>query len=102
MAVVKISASEVNLGSNEMKAVDVEGESVLLVNLDGTMYAIGNKCTHRNCKLSSGVLKDGTVKCGCHNSVFDVKTGNVLKGPAKKPVQKYEVTVEDGEIKISV
>ena len=64
--------------AGKMKAVYVAGVPVLLVNVNGEYYAIGNKCTHRGCKLSKGALDGETVKCPCHKSVFNVKTGAVM------------------------
>jgi nitrite reductase/ring-hydroxylating ferredoxin subunit len=86
----------------KMKAVDVAGVSVLLANIAGEYYAIGNKCTHRSCKLSSGVFEGETVKCPCHKSVFNIKTGEVVHGPAAKPVPKYAVKVEEEQILVIV
>jgi nitrite reductase/ring-hydroxylating ferredoxin subunit len=88
--------------AGKMKAVDVVGVSVLLANIGGEYYAIGNKCTHRGCKLSSGVFEGETVKCPCHKSVFNVKTGEVVHGPASKPEPKYAVKVEEEQILVSV
>jgi nitrite reductase/ring-hydroxylating ferredoxin subunit len=87
---------------SKMKAVDVAGVSVLLANIAGEYYAIGNKCTHRSCKLSSGVFEGETVKCPCHKSVFNIKTGEVVHGPAAKPVPKYAVKVEEEQILVIV
>ena len=86
----------------KMKSVELAGVSVLLANIAGEYYAIGNKCTHRGCKLSSGVFEGETVKCPCHKSVFNVKTGAVVHGPASKPEPKYAVKVEDEKILVSV
>lgn len=86
----------------KIKAIEVSGEPVLLVNIAGEYYAISNKCTHRGCKLSSGVLESENIKCPCHKSVFNVKTGEVIHGPATKPVQKYVVKVEEEQILLSV
>jgi 3-phenylpropionate/trans-cinnamate dioxygenase ferredoxin subunit len=88
--------------TGEMKAIDVAGVSVLLANIAGEYYAIDNKCTHRGCKLSNGVLEGETVKCPCHRSVFNVKTGEVMHGPASKPEPKYVVKVEEDQILVSV
>lgn len=101
MALVKL-ASVGDLNPNQMKAVEVNGKKILLVNLNGAYYAIGNKCTHRGCMLSSGKLKENTVQCGCHGAIFDVKTGNVVKGPAKDPEPTYDVKVENGQIMADV
>ena len=100
LALVKLASVE-DLKPNQMKAVEANGKKILLVNLSGTYYAIGNKCTHRGCILSNGSLKGDTVQCGCHSAVFDVKTGNVVKGPAKEPEPKYAVKVENGQVMVS-
>jgi len=101
MAFLKIFSAE-DLKPNQMKAADAAGKSVLLVNLEGTFYAIGNKCTHMSCSLSNGRLKGETVQCPCHGSIFNVKTGNVVGGPAAKPEPKYDVKVENGQVMISI
>ncbi len=88
--------------AGKMKAIGMAGVSVLLANIAGQYYAIGNKCTHRGCKLSSGVFEGETVKCPCHKSVFNVKTGEVVHGPASKPEPKYAVKVEEEQILVSV
>jgi nitrite reductase/ring-hydroxylating ferredoxin subunit len=93
------SASE--LKPQEMMAANAEGKPVLLVNLNGTYYAIGNICTHRGCPLSKGTLKGETVECVCHGSEFDLKSGKVVRGPAEEPEPTYEVRVENGKILIS-
>ena len=101
MAFVKAVLKK-EIPAGKMKAVDVVGVSVLLANIAGEYYAIGNKCTHRGCKLSSGVFEGDTVKCPCHKSVFNVKTGEVVHGPASKPAIKHAVKVEEEQILVSV
>jgi nitrite reductase/ring-hydroxylating ferredoxin subunit len=91
-------ASTADLKPNQMKAVNANGTPILLVNLNGSFYAIGNKCTHRGCALSNGTLNGDTLKCACHGSVFNVKTGEVIGGPAKKPEPKYELQVSGDQI----
>jgi 3-phenylpropionate/trans-cinnamate dioxygenase ferredoxin subunit len=93
-------ASTADLQPNKMKAVNVNGKPVLLVNLEGTFYAIGNVCTHMACSLSNGRLKGEVVQCPCHGSMFNVKTGSVVGGPALKPEPKYNVKVENGQVMI--
>ncbi len=100
MALIKL-ASTADLKPNQMKAVNANGTSILLVNLDGSFYAIGNKCTHRGCALSNGTLSGDTLKCACHGSVFNIKTGEVIRGPAKKPEPKYELQISGDQILIS-
>ena len=94
-------AYSADLKPNEKKAVTVNGVKVLLVNLNGTYFAIGDKCTHQGCSLSNGTIKGDTVQCACHGSTFNLKTGDVIKGPAPKPEPKYEVKVEGNKISIN-
>ena len=95
-----IVASVTDLKINQMKPVNANGNPILLVNIEGNYYAIGNKCTHMQCTLTNGELKGETVQCPCHGSKFNVKTGKVIGGPAALPEPKYDVKVENGKILI--
>jgi len=101
MGFVKV-ASKKDLELGKMIGVEAGGKPIFLVNLEGKYYAIGNVCTHMGCVLSSGVLKGETVQCPCHGSVFNVKTGSVVKGPAKKPEPAFQVRVEGDQILVNV
>jgi 3-phenylpropionate/trans-cinnamate dioxygenase ferredoxin subunit len=95
------AASKKDLGQDGMLGVEVDGREVLIANVGGNYYAIGNRCTHMSCMLSDGTLGGENVRCSCHGSVFDIKTGNVVKGPAKKPEPTFEVKVEGDQILIN-
>ena len=90
------------LDYNPMKGVELDGKQILIVKAAGKIFAMGNKCTHRGCKLSSGKLEGETVRCPCHGSVFNIRSGEVVKGPAKKPEPSYIVTVEKDEFSIDL
>ncbi len=85
-----------------MMGVEAESKMILLVNIGGAYYAIGNRCTHMGCMLSDGTLERETVKCLCHGSIFDLKTGNVTKPPARQPEPVYEVKVDGDQILVNV
>jgi 3-phenylpropionate/trans-cinnamate dioxygenase ferredoxin subunit len=78
------------------------GTRVLLANVDGTIYAIDNTCTHMGCSLSDGKLDGSVLRCACHGSRFDVTTGAVVGGPAEKPVRSYPVEVDGDHVKVEV
>jgi 3-phenylpropionate/trans-cinnamate dioxygenase ferredoxin subunit len=71
-----------------------------VANVDGAFYAFGDTCTHRACSLAGGDLEETTVVCPCHGSEFDVRSGAVLRGPAREPVGTYEARVEDGRLEV--
>lgn len=85
-----------------VKGITVGGKEILLVNTGKNFTAIGNKCTHMGCKLSSGKMDGETIRCPCHGSMFNVRTGAVVRGPAAKPEPSYAVTVEKGELFIEL
>ncbi|MBI4198934.1 MAG: non-heme iron oxygenase ferredoxin subunit [Chloroflexi bacterium] len=82
----------------QMKLVEVGGEPVVLANVDGQVYAFSDECTHQACPLSEGDLKSDVVECGCHGSQFNVRTGAVVSGPARRPVKSYAVRVQQQDI----
>ena len=97
MIFVKVLATD-EMSMNSIRGVEVNGKSILLVNLAGNFYAMGNICTHMGCKLSLGSLKGEIIQCACHGSRFDPKTGNVVGGPAKKSEPSYEVKIEGSQV----
>jgi len=101
MGFVKVASTK-ELGFGKMLSVKAGGKEVLVVNLEGKYYAIGNVCTHMGCMLSDGVLKAENVKCPCHASVFNVKTGKVVNGPAEKPESAFQVKVEGNQILVNI
>jgi len=78
------------------------GKDVLVANVDGQYYAIGNVCTHMGCTVSDGVLTGANVECPCHGSTFDVRTGAVVRGPATRPEPSYRVEVSGDRLSIAV
>ncbi len=85
-----------------MKAFTIGRKSILVTNIDGQFYAIGNICTHFGGELDKGHLEGKVVTCRRHDAQFDVTTGRCLARPAKKDEPVYEVKVEDGNILIGV
>jgi len=69
---------------------------------DGDVYAIDDTCTHQDASLADGWLEGCEVECPLHASRFDLRTGAVDAPPAKKPVRTHEVTVDGGEVYITL
>jgi nitrite reductase/ring-hydroxylating ferredoxin subunit len=91
-------ASTNEIPEGKMRKVIVGGQQVLVVNVKGQYYAIGNVCTHLGGPLDRGILEGQEVQCPLHGSHFDVTTGQVKKGPATRPEPVYDVSVEAGNI----
>lgn len=52
-----------------------------------------SKCTHLGCRINK--IENGKLICPCHGSEFDLN-GNVLKGPASKPLTKLKYSTDPG------
>ncbi len=66
------------------RAIEVAGRSVALFNVEGTIHAIDNDCTHDGGPLSEGVVSDGCVVCPWHGAEFDLGTGKAALRPRWK------------------
>ena len=91
-------ASTSEIPEGRMKKVTVGNQQVLVVNLKGKYYAIGNVCTHFGGSLDRGILDGNEVECPLHHSHFDVTTGQVKRGPATRAEPVYEIKAENGGI----
>lgn len=94
---VKVATTD-EVAPGEMKMVEVEGEEVLLVNLDGEFYALSNICTHAEGPLAEGYLEEDEVECPWHGSRFNVRTGAIVSSPAVEPQPVCELRVEGQDI----
>lgn len=76
-------------------------DTFLIVKKDKQYKVLSNKCTHAGCRISS--QRGNELMCSCHGSVFS-QSGEVLKGPATKPLQQLAHTVKDssGEIIVQI
>jgi 3-phenylpropionate/trans-cinnamate dioxygenase ferredoxin component len=80
---VRVAKSK-DVGAGKMCVFVVEGTPVAVANVDGHLHAFDDTCTHSGCSLAEGMLNGTTVTCACHGSQFDVTTGAVLRGPARR------------------
>lgn len=81
-------------------AVQVGETPVLLVRDGGDVLALHDRCSHRGCSLATGEVQDGAIVCPCHGSRFDLRSGEVLRGPATAPQPVLETRTEDGRIQV--
>jgi 3-phenylpropionate/trans-cinnamate dioxygenase ferredoxin subunit len=91
-------ASTSEIPERKMKKVILGSQQVLVANVKGKYYAIGNVCTHVGGPLDRGILESQEVECPLHGSRFDVTNGQVKRGPAARPEPVYDVKIESGSI----
>jgi len=73
---------------------------VMLYRDAGGIHALANRCSHRGGPLHKGTADRESVTCPWHLSVFRLKDGAVLRGPATAPQPSYQVRVREGSIEV--
>jgi Rieske Fe-S protein len=105
------STSKVELGVPTLFTFTIETQtgwitnaqemSVYILSTDGRTYiAMSNVCTHLGCRVR-WIVDQEEFFCPCHNGVFDI-SGNVLSGPPPRPLDRYDVKVENDQLYIKV
>jgi len=84
------------------RAVEVDGERLLLCNVGDTLCAVADVCTHDRGPLGEGRLRGATIECPRHGARFDVRDGSVLAPPAVRPLPTYPVRVVNGVVEVAL
>ena len=101
MEYVKVcDVADVPAGS--MHPVDVGERRLMIVNVNGELYATDRICTHEEADLSTGFLTGSVVTCPLHLSRFDVLTGEVQNAPASVPLKTYGLKVEGTSVYVEL
>lgn len=78
-----------------------DGNEVALFNVGGNFYAIENFCPHKGYPLADSRLYGNVVECDLHGWRFDVTNGTCFT-ESDCGLERYDVVIEDGMIKIRV
>lgn len=97
-----VAAREDELEPGQMKLLRVGDRRIALARTDDGYVAFDDRCTHRGGSLAGGVLIGTTVQCLWHGSQFDVETGEVRCGPAKKGIRCFSAKVKNGDVTIEM
>ncbi len=82
--------------------VDIDEHRIAVFLVDGSVFAIGDRCSHAEASLAEGEVYDHEVECPRHGSTFDLTTGVPTTLPATKPVPTYVVSIEDGSVYVEL
>ena len=99
-AVIVAGAEELQV--DQMKLLRVSGRRIVLARTENGYVAFDDGCTHKGGSLAGGAVICGVVQCPWHGSQFDVRTGDVKAGPAKKEIKTYRVEQRDGEVRLAL
>ena len=94
-------ASLDDLWSGEMIGLEVDGNCILLINLDDHIYAYADACPHQKSRLSEGTLMGKTLCCARHHWEFDVCSGHGVN-PQNACLSMFPVAFEKRDILVDL
>ena len=93
------SVEKVPKGQGFCFIVDGQEIAVFRQRGDGKLFAVQNRCPHKQGPLAEGIMGGGKVICPLHSHKFDLCTG---QGPDKEQLKVYPVKEKDGQIVLTL
>ncbi|MFY9716365.1 MAG: Rieske 2Fe-2S domain-containing protein [Thermoplasmata archaeon] len=102
--------TDAGLPEGSPREVLLGSRSVLLVRVEGAVYAIDGVCPHLGGALGEGRLDGCRLTCPLHEATFDVTTGAVVTDPfglvppegGVAPVESFAMRVRNGAFEVDV
>ena len=70
-------------------------------NAENQIFALEDKCPHKNGPLSQGIIHDGCVTCPLHNWVISLETGQA-RGADEGTTLSFPVKLDGDDILLSL
>ena len=91
-----------DLPNGERLFVDLSDKPIVIFNIAGQLFAIGDVCSHDDGPLGDGLLEDHNIVCPRHGAEFDVRTGKAMAMPAVIDIPAYPVKLVGGNIFVGI
>lgn len=84
------------------RVVETTKGNIAIFRTDGDqLFAINDKCPHKNGPLSQGIVHGTKVACPLHNWNIELKTGEAV-APDKGCVTRYPIKNENGIVSVQL
>ena len=91
--------SAADLWAGELAGVQLGGQKIVLVNVEGEIRAFEDRCPHLGFQLSAGSLEGRTLTCANHQWEFDARSGRGTN-PGNCRLTAFDTRVRDGQVEI--
>ncbi len=95
-----VKADHIAPGSSMIGKWD-ENDVLIARTQDGAFYAVDANCSHAGAPLADGIIAEGQVRCPWHHARFDLVTGGARSGAAVSPIGCYDLTAENGTVRVT-
>ncbi|CAB3397598.1 unnamed protein product [Caenorhabditis bovis] len=96
--VEEVIASINDVPPGTKKMFELYDRKILVINDNGSLYAINGLCSHYNFPLENGIYANGRIRCPLHGACFNVKTGDIEEYPGFDSLHTFDVRVENDSI----
>lgn len=83
---------------DDVIGIDIAGKSIALYQVEGTIYATDNICSHGNARLCDGFLEGHEIECPLHQGKFDIRNGKAMCAPLTDDVRSYPVKIDGSRV----
>ena len=77
-----------------------DGKSIMLYREGVSVRAIGAVCSHAGGPLDEGQVHRNCVTCPWHHSVFNIRNGAIVHGPATQPQPAFSARIRDVNVEV--
>ena len=98
-----VAVSKVDdVGDGDRLFIEIDDLQLVLFNIAGEYFAIGDVCSHDDGPLGDGEIDTYDVICPRHGARFDVRSGQVSSLPAVINIPAYPVRLSGDNIEIGI
>jgi 3-phenylpropionate/trans-cinnamate dioxygenase ferredoxin subunit len=97
-----VEVGPADLPNGERLFVEIGDLPIVVFNIAGQYYAIGDVCTHDDGPLGDGMLEGHHIVCPRHGAEFDVRNGKAMMMPAVVDIPAYPVQIREGNLWLGV
>lgn len=87
---------------DEPRSFKIKNQEIMVILHAGKYYCLDARCTHAGAPLAEGTINEQVLTCPWHYSQFDITTGSVLRGPAKRPLKAYQKEIQDDFLFVNI
>jgi len=90
------------LPPGERLFAEVGGRSIVIFNIAGKLFAIGDVCSHDNGPVGDGDIDDDEIICPRHGARFDLRSGKATSLPAIIDIPAYPLRINNDMIELGL
>lgn len=91
-----------SIGDRDVRQIVIGGREIALYNIDGSLYATDDGCTHELASLADGIVDGTAIECPLHGGKFDIKTGRAIAPPCTVDLRTYPVKREGAQVLVGL